>query len=291
MKNEHDILGYEQTRVAFAKSGLSRRVLQQIYDDYVNRMDEMKACQQKLEAYIKDTLDAKYQVVYGRVKQPRHLIEKIIRKSGIENSAKYRGIDVSNYRDIVRDLVGVRILTLSKEEWEGVFDWILSAFSGVGGRRMVEKPVAYTRYGDRDIFKNKISKERTNIGYRAQHYIVEFDLHYCEIQVRTLAEEAYAEFDHRVKYPYRNDNLFLKRYTSGVSQLLDSVDEWISTCLQMDEDCWKRNGLYFEEDEYEDWRHTELTSEGEQFEHNEQFISGDKINMVDYSNAILFRKG
>ena len=36
--------------------------------------------------------------------------------------------------------------------------------------------------------------------------------YYFEVQVRTIAEEVYAEFDHYVKYPYRENNHFLKRY-------------------------------------------------------------------------------
>ena len=47
------------------------------------------------------------------------------------------------------------------------------------------------------------------------------------MQVRTIAEEVYAEFDHYVKYPYRENNHFLKRYTSVVAELLNSVDEII----------------------------------------------------------------
>ena len=125
---------------------------------------------------------------------------------------------------------------------------------------MAERPIAYTRYGDRDIYKDKIYKEHSNRGYRSQHYIVRFNGVYCEIQVRTLAEEVYGEFDHRVKYPYREDNKFLIRYTGTLAQLLDSVDELISTCEQL-RDGWEDCGRYYDDDEYIDWTNISMKSE------------------------------
>lgn len=69
------------------------------------------------------------QSIRGRRKQPKHLIEKIIRKRGKEKSQKYLGINVNNYKEIVRDLIGIRILTISKEEWEIVHDWLIKKFN------------------------------------------------------------------------------------------------------------------------------------------------------------------
>ena len=93
-----------------------------------------------------------------RAKDPKHLIEKIIRKRGKYQNKKYLNINVNNYMDIVQDLVGVRVLILAKEEWEGVFDWIMERFQtkATSEAYLAEPPVAYTRYGDRNIFGDKI---------------------------------------------------------------------------------------------------------------------------------------
>ena len=53
------------------------------------------------------------------------MIEKIIRKVGVEKRQKYKNINERNYLRIVRDLMGIRILILSKEEWRTVHDFLL----------------------------------------------------------------------------------------------------------------------------------------------------------------------
>lgn len=257
--NKYPVEGY------FDKSGLDWDTLENIYDDYTSCENEFASCCTVLENFLIENLQcANSQInenplhsIRGRVKSPEHLIEKIIRKRGKEHSYKYKNIDVSNYRTIVRDLVGIRILVLAKEEWENIFDGIVSLFpqSSSAQVRMAEEPKAYTRYGDRDIFKGKIESEHSNRGYRSQHYIVYFQDMYCEIQVRTLSEEVFGEFDYIVKYPYRENNKFLIRYTNTLSQLLDSVDELISTCFQMNYNGWDMCDKFYENDQYIDWKH------------------------------------
>lgn len=205
----------------FNKSDVKWSTLEAIYNDYQNDIN-LEPCARELENYIKNNIKSSKAAVHSircRCKAPEHLIEKIIRKCGKEQAQKYKNINISNYKEIIRDLIGVRILTLTKEDWENVHEALVKLFpySGQKTAFMAESPVAYTRYGDRNIFKNKIHTEHTNKGYRSQHYVVKFKKYYCEIQVRTLAEEVYGEFDHKVKYPYRDDNRFLRRYTNTLS--------------------------------------------------------------------------
>ena len=67
-------------------------------------------------------------------------------------------------------------MIFSKEEWIGVFEDILNLFEASETPEhqcyIAEAPVAYTRYGDRDIFTDKIHVEHSNKGYRSQHYII-----------------------------------------------------------------------------------------------------------------------
>lgn len=279
----------------FDSSGLNWNTLKQIYNDYSSRYKDFENCLLETEKFIADGMEARRHSICGRVKNPEHLIEKIIRKRVREQNKKYRDINVSNYLDIVRDLIGIRILVLSKEDWEGIFDRLTSVFPDEEKSKlssspafMKEPPIAYTRYGDRDIFKNKIHMEHTNKGYRSQHYVVKYKEYYCEIQVRTLAEEVYGEFDHFVKYPYRDNNNFLRRYTSSVSQLLDSVDELISTCFQLDESGWQQCGTYFDTDIYTDWQHIEQKVQRTKPTLADYDVEGDDINIGSYANAILF---
>lgn len=281
---------------AFEQSDLSWDTLEAIYDDYCSREKEIDRCTKELEQFLRDNLQVQIHSIRCRKKDPYHLIEKIIRKRGVEQSNKYKGISVDNYREIIRDLIGVRILIFSKEEWIGVFEDILNLFEVSETQEkqcyIAEVPVAYTRYGDRDIFTDKIHVEHSNKGYRSQHYIIFFNQYYCEIQVRTLTEEVYGEFDHKVKYPYRNDNKFLVRYTATLSQLLGSVDELISTCFQMQPEGWEQCSKYYKEDKYIDWKSISKQTDSHMHDVRETVYSGDdgKIDVGDYFNHIIMRK-
>lgn len=286
----------------FEKSDLSWDVLADIYEDYLMHKDELDKVCEKLEEYLIDNMKKEfasssslpYHSIRGRVKDAEHLIEKIIRKRGKEHSHKYENISKDNYRMIIRDIIGVRLLIFKKEEWERIFDFMNKVFKSDDSKDMcmAERPIAYTRYGDRDIYKDRIHMEHSNRGYRSQHYIIRFKGVYCEVQVRTLAEEVYGEFDHRVKYPYRDDNKFLIRYTGTLAQLLDSVDELISTCEQL-KDGWEECGRYYDDDEYIDWNHISMKSEHIIEKENTDEYAGlpDKIEAKEYVCNSMLRKG
>ncbi len=285
----------------FQKSGLDWKNLEDIYDDYVQyRNTELDGLCVELENFLMENFnvhsssngDIPLHSIRGRVKSPEHLVEKIIRKRGKEHSYKYKDIDVSNYKSIVRDLIGIRILVLAKEEWEGIFDEIVSLFpqNDSSDIRMVESPKAYTRYGDRDIFKGKIVSEHSNKGYRSQHYVVCFKGVYCEIQVRTLSEEVFGEFDHKVKYPYRDNNKFLIRYSNTLSQLLDSVDELISTCFQLNDSGWDMCDKYYENDKYIDWKNIDQEQRHSMDRSSVIQCKDNKIDMKQSAINIFIRK-
>ena len=232
MLDQEKFFNTYKVQEAFEDSGLSWDTLEKIYEDYTRRLPEMKKIADRLQDEISKVIDFHVHSIHNRCKDPEHLIEKIIRKVGVEKRQKYKNINERNYLRIVRDLMGIRILILSKEEWRTVHDFLLKVDEDSRyDMHMAEMPRAYIRYGDRDIFNYTIHKEYTDKGYRSQHYIFKYGNYYFEVQVRTIAEEVYAEFDHYVKYPYRENNHFLKRYTSVVAELLNSVDEIISTCL------------------------------------------------------------
>lgn len=285
----------------FQKSGLDWKNLEDIYDDYVQyRNTELDGLCVELENFLMENFnvhsssngDIPLHSIRGRVKSPEHLIEKIIRKRGKEHSYKYKDIDVSNYKSIVRDLIGIRILVLAKEEWEGIFDEIVSLFpqNDSSDIRMVESPKAYTRYGDRDIFKGKIVSEHSNKGYRSQHYVICFKGVYCEIQVRTLSEEVFGEFDHKVKNPYRDNNKFLIRYSNTLSQLLDSVDELISTCFQLNDSGWDMCDKYYENDKYIDWKNIDQEQRHSMDRSSVIQCKDNKIDMKQSAINIFIRK-
>ena len=172
MLDQEKFFNTYKVREAFEDSGLSWDTLEKIYEDYTRRLPEMKKIADRLQDEISKVIDFHVHSIHNRCKDPEHLIEKIIRKVGVEKRQKYKNINERNYLRIVRDLMGIRILILSKEEWRTVHDFLLKVDEDSRyDMHMAEMPRAYIRYGDRDIFNYTIHKEYTDKGYRSQHYI------------------------------------------------------------------------------------------------------------------------
>lgn len=71
--------------------------------------------------------------------------------------------------------------------------------------------------------------------------------------MRTLVEEVYGEYDHKVRYPYRTDSNFLARYNRIISKAMSELDDLISTSLAMTSDNIDRLDVNFSQDTYRDW--------------------------------------
>ena len=102
----------------FARSELRWEDLQQIYEKYKDDFDDVKKCCKEFEDFCRMSFYSEniaYHSIRCRPKDPEHLIEKIIRKRGKEQSAKYKGISANNYKDIIQDLIGLRILVIKKK--------------------------------------------------------------------------------------------------------------------------------------------------------------------------------
>lgn len=269
--------------------------IQTIYDDFVEqKINKLEKAQEDILNLLNAKLKGYYHSIESRIKNPEHLIEKIIRKVCIENNFKYRNICKDNYCEIIRDLIGVRILVFSKEDWEKIHDELCNVFMLEDNKGknpqyyMKEAPEAYIRYGDRDVFRNKIHTQYSNRGYRSQHYIIAYNTYYCEIQVRTIAEEVYGEFDHKVRYPYRKDNKFLLRYTTTMAQIMAVADELVSTCLQMPAELWDECARAYGDDEYVDW---EKRNNPPAVNDKEDALTMSQDARTIANNKILRRKG
>lgn len=231
--------------------GITWKDLNLIYKDYkYHYYDYYNQMAQEMVRHLYENAPNEAKIIYARAKDPDHLIEKIIRKIGKEDKSIYKDIRVSNYRNIITDLIGLRVLTLKKEDWNTVDLHIRKKF-----KNFVQEPVAYVCYGDRDIFdETRIRTDYTNKGYRSQHYVVKYKDIACEIQVRTLAEEVYGEFDHKVRYPYRADNKFLERYNRIIAKVTSELDDLISTCSNLTEENYNELDKTFIGDRYVDWQ-------------------------------------
>jgi len=104
-------------------------------------------------------------------------------------------------------------------------------------RFIVEKPIAYITDNDNlDIYGDKIATVPSTKKkvYSSIHYTVRYDKYYFEIQVRTLFEEGWLEFDHRVRYPYDSDNQDKKSFLNVLTGLATTADNLISFYDRLD---------------------------------------------------------
>lgn len=224
-----------------------------IYNDFdKNKIDKYENILKKFtNIYFKDINKIGVHSIRSRVKDPEHLLEKIIRKRQ-ENDNKYRNLDSANYEKFITDLIGIRCLILFKEDWKSFHQYITSVFENnaeyyvkdpisdfddnEGHNYIAEEPKVHIRNGDsREIYEGLLSPDRIIDGrdYRSAHYIIKYEGVYLEIQVRTLFEEGWGEIDHAIVYPYYKKDPVLKEYTELLNRLSGLADEMGSFFLRL----------------------------------------------------------
>lgn len=229
--------------------------LSKIFVDFTEDHQDLERIKNNILNLLNDRLQGKVHSIRARVKDAEHLIEKIIRNVN-DNPDKYAKINVDNYYKIVTDLIGVRIIILNKYDWKEIHQSLLDIFindpkyyAGKPGDIVenydryydkedlkgkigyhAEKPIVYiTSADDRDIYQDdNLDIDEAKKHYRSIHYIIRYDKIYFEIQVRTIFEEGWLEFDHRVKYPYDQDNEKKQEYIEILSSLAVAADRLIS---------------------------------------------------------------
>ncbi|MCF8082314.1 MAG: GTP pyrophosphokinase [Deltaproteobacteria bacterium] len=207
-----------------AKIGLDWDELTAIHSDHIQNQHRYAAA----AGYVSERLGATGLVhsTKTRVKDPDHLIEKIIRKKLRE---PHLDITLGNYTQLIPDLAGVRALHLFKEKWQRIHDFIFQTWD------LQKPPVANVCEGDFKTFIRRFKEKGCLIhkhpfGYRSVHYLVTFspskmESTIVEVQVRTLLEEAWSEIDHLIRYPYGNDKKALVPYLLFLNRLLGNADE------------------------------------------------------------------
>jgi putative GTP pyrophosphokinase len=207
----------------FESTGLDWNMLLEIRADYEGFIPELTPpANYLIEAFhsVKSIHSVRF-----RLKSPSHLIEKIIRKKVEEPE---RIIDLTNYRNEITDLIGLRALHLFKEDWLSIHHFITGTWN------LHEEPIAYYRSGDSpeyiEVFRKYGCKVKEHPhGYRSVHYLVKTspnkNTYISEVQVRTIFEEGWSEIDHKIRYPYDRDNKLLSQFLVMFNRLSGNADE------------------------------------------------------------------
>jgi putative GTP pyrophosphokinase len=207
------------------KSNIDWPTLQKIGDDHRVKLDQRIETAELFARMIQRCPDV--HSVRWRVKDPEHLMEKIVRKTTADSDSyneKYLDINEDNYHEKVTDLVGVRALHLFKDDCFGIDEYLRNLWT------TKEHPVYYVRIGDDETSGlGRFEVKQHPAGYRSIHYIFEStplkQKIYTEVQVRTIFEEGWSEIDHKVRYPNFSDNEQVSYFLNIFNRLAGSADE------------------------------------------------------------------
>lgn len=211
---------YRISKETFEKSQCDWEELIDIHDDFHSNEKELLVAGNLILERLR--LIKEIHSLKIRIKNPEHLIEKIIRKKE-ENPE--RKITLDSYSVEITDLIGARALHLFKDEWINIHNEIMKIWENH------ELPTAYIRTGDpeKDFKDNGCEIKPHDAGYRSVHYLIKSQptkkLYIAEVQVRTIFEEGWSEIDHRLRYPYDINNDLLNEYLQIFNRLAGSADE------------------------------------------------------------------
>ena len=253
IEKEKFLVKYGISEEQFLAADISWEDLKEIYEDYSIRRE---ACRKVGKDFERDFFenprkDWGLHSVYWRIKDPEHLIAKIIRKRRT-NYKKYKNIRKDNYWKIVTDLIGFRALLVFKEEWPEIHEKLCRHFlddpkryleaadavkaGETGDLYFAEEATAHIREGDdKSLYEQYLTSENiiSKQEYRSVHYVICYHAACVEIQVRTLFEEAFAEIDHKITYPYRTEDERLTKYAGIVNYLAGAADKLGSFYLEL----------------------------------------------------------
>ena len=116
----------------FEEADISWEELLEIADDYERRRPTLEKIRKEFVAeFLQDKeKEIGLQSYHSRLKDTEHLVEKLVRKR-LENYAKYRKMDATNYMRYVTDLIGIRGLLLYREDWVNFHKYIIHWFTSV----------------------------------------------------------------------------------------------------------------------------------------------------------------
>ncbi len=232
ISREDFLMKYHLTENEIINIGMDWNTLNTIYSDYniYRNIYETQA------NFIASTLrtHGKIHSVKSRVKEPEHLLEKIIRKTP-DRRVKYGDnfkFTVENYKEQITDLIGVRAIHIFKQDWEEIHRFITNMWK-------VVEITANVREGDdtKRFEELNIQIHSRKSGYRSVHYLIEsFPTNHkviAEIQVRTIFEEGYGEIDHQLRYSHDEIPEVLALNLLLLNRLVGSSDEMASLINMM----------------------------------------------------------
>ena len=216
----------------FKKADISWDELSKIYEEYCPLFKRIESAAQNVSNTL-SRCDGVHSTRF-RAKNPEHLLEKIIRKRILTPDWE---INAVNYTEKVTDLAGVRVLHIFKNDWIAIDSFIKKTWN------LEETKIAYIRPGDSNECRQMFMDNGCDVkdhpkGYRSVHYLikpsVELDLKIqCEIQVRTIFEEAWGDIDHKLRYPSYSTDPSIYESLALLNRIAGAGDELSSMIVSL----------------------------------------------------------
>lgn len=196
-----------------------------------------------IDEYLYDIETAGIHSYRYRTKGVLPLMEKVIRKRR-EAPERFARLDHTNFHKFITDMIGIRVFFLYREDWKNFHHYLTSRFENdpalyVQDRvedfddcpdhyYLAERPRAYKRTGDSEIYDDDEMEIISDGIYRSLHYIIKYKGQYIELQGRTLFEEGWGEVDHDIVYKNAEEDEMLRDYSKLLNRLSGLADEMSS---------------------------------------------------------------
>ncbi|WNB91843.1 hypothetical protein [Bacillus sp. NEB1478] len=222
---------YNVEHSRFEEASLDWGCLIDIYNDYILFKETLAPSADTIANVLRKHPDV--HSVRTRIKNPEHLLDKIIRKTIRKKSdlPEYI-INKDNYKSEITDLIGIRVLHLYKDQAVNIDQYLRGLWE------LLEPCTIYYREGDFSSGEVLETNPDFNFqvhpaGYRSWHYLISTKItrqeHIAEIQIRTIFEEGWSEIDHLLRYPNNIDNILLKEQLLVLNRIAGSADEMANT--------------------------------------------------------------
>lgn len=213
---------------------LTKKQLDGLLSEYIDRKDQFEWFLMQVRTFF--TSSRQFQEgplplvhsVKSRLKDVDHLRDKLIKKNREESITR------DNLFNRITDFAGVRVLHLHSLQFVQIHQAIKKNIDD-GFWSLAEPPVAYSWDPETtaSLVALGIQAMTRETYYTSIHYVVKphVDSYLtCEIQVRTLFEEAWGEIDHSLNYPNPTENIpcreqlrVLAKLASTGTRLADSI--------------------------------------------------------------------
>lgn len=137
-------------------------------------------------------------------------------------------LNLSNYEELIENLISIRIISLFKSDWAKIHESILDQFVLIGN--VTANVSAADAISSTSPFTDKgLSLKTETDGYRSVDYVIKTAPSKKEykvaVQVRSIFEEGWAEIDHLARYQDKMDASILNEFSKTLQNLSNGADE------------------------------------------------------------------